>query len=58
MKSAVEMSFDEIVGKSAALRTLLQQVEVVAPTGSTVLICGETGTGKGTNWSPAQIHNP
>jgi formate hydrogenlyase transcriptional activator len=41
-----EMSFDEIVGKSVALRTLLQQVEVVAPTGSTVLICGETGTGK------------
>ena len=41
-----EMNFDEIVGKSAALRTLLQQVEVVAPTDSTVLICGETGTGK------------
>ena len=34
------------MGKSVALRTLLQQVEVVAPTGSTVLICGETGTGK------------
>ena len=41
-----EMSFDEIVGKSVALRTLLQQVEVVAPTDSTVLIYGETGTGK------------
>ena len=41
-----EMNFDEIVGKSVALRTLLQQVEVVAPTDSTVLICGETGTGK------------
>jgi formate hydrogenlyase transcriptional activator len=41
-----EMNFDEIVGKSVALRTLLQQVEMVAPTGSTVLICGETGTGK------------
>jgi formate hydrogenlyase transcriptional activator len=41
-----EMSFDEIVGKSVALRTLLQQVEVVAPTDSTVMICGETGTGK------------
>ncbi len=41
-----EMSFDEIVGKSVALRTLLQQVEVVAPTDSTVLISGETGTGK------------
>ena len=41
-----EMNFEEIVGKSVALRTLLQQVEVVAPTGSTVLIYGETGTGK------------
>jgi formate hydrogenlyase transcriptional activator len=41
-----EMNFEDIVGKSVALRTLLQQVEVVAPTDSTVLICGETGTGK------------
>jgi len=41
-----EMNFDEIVGKSAALRHVLKQVETVAPTGSTVLIYGETGTGK------------
>ena len=41
-----EMNFEDIVGRSVALRTLLQQVEVVAPTDSTVLICGETGTGK------------
>jgi len=41
-----DMNFDEIVGKSAALRWLLNQVETVAPTESTVLICGETGTGK------------
>jgi formate hydrogenlyase transcriptional activator len=41
-----DMNFDEIVGKSAALRWLLNQVEIVAPTESTVLICGETGTGK------------
>jgi formate hydrogenlyase transcriptional activator len=41
-----EMNFEEIVGKSGVLRTLLQQVEVVAPTDSTVLIYGETGTGK------------
>ena len=41
-----EMNFEDIVGKSVALRTLLQQVEVVAPTDSTVLICGETGTGR------------
>ena len=40
------VNFDEIVGKSAALRRLLNQVETVAPTDSTVLICGETGTGK------------
>jgi len=41
-----ELNFDEIIGKSEALRTVLQQVETVAPTDSTVLICGETGTGK------------
>ena len=36
----------EITGKSAAIRKVLRQVEQVAPTGSTVLISGETGTGK------------
>src|ERR1700681_4192669 len=41
-----EMSFDEIVGESASLRAVLKQVETVAPTGSAVLIQGETGTGK------------
>jgi DNA-binding NtrC family response regulator len=41
-----EISFSEIVGKSAAMRHVLQQVERVAPTDSTVLILGETGTGK------------
>jgi formate hydrogenlyase transcriptional activator len=40
------MNFEEIVGKSVALHRLLKNVETVAPTGSTVLICGETGTGK------------
>ena len=39
-------NFDEIVGQSAALRQVLQQIEIVAPTDSTVLIQGETGTGK------------
>jgi len=39
-------NFDEIVGDSAALRDALRQVEIVAPTDSTVLIRGETGTGK------------
>ncbi len=41
-----EMNFDEIVGESASLRAVLKQVETVAPTDSTVLITGETGTGK------------
>jgi DNA-binding NtrC family response regulator len=41
-----ETSFPELVGKSAALRNVLQQVETVAPSDSTVLILGETGTGK------------
>jgi formate hydrogenlyase transcriptional activator len=39
-------NFDEIIGESAALQQVLQQVEVVAPTDATVLIQGETGTGK------------
>jgi len=38
--------FNEIIGRSAALRSVLRQVEIVAPTDSTVLIYGETGTGK------------
>jgi transcriptional regulator with GAF, ATPase, and Fis domain len=38
--------FEQIIGDSPALRTVLEQVERVAPTDSTVLIRGETGTGK------------
>jgi formate hydrogenlyase transcriptional activator len=41
-----EHNFDEIVGGSGALRRVLKEVETVAPTDSTVLIRGETGTGK------------
>ena len=41
-----ELGPEEIVGGSQALQRVLQQVRVVAPTDSTVLICGETGTGK------------
>jgi formate hydrogenlyase transcriptional activator len=38
--------FEDIVGNSAAILAVLRQVETVAPSDSTVLICGETGTGK------------
>jgi formate hydrogenlyase transcriptional activator len=41
-----EHNFEEIIGQSAPVRELLRKVEQVAPTESTVLICGETGTGK------------
>src|SRR5712675_2270154 len=41
-----ERTFERIIGNSAALESVLEQVEQVAPTGSTVLIEGETGTGK------------
>jgi formate hydrogenlyase transcriptional activator len=41
-----EVGFEEIIGRSSALRRVLRQVEVVAPTDSGVLIQGETGTGK------------
>jgi formate hydrogenlyase transcriptional activator len=41
-----ELKFEDIVGDSAALRKVLDQVSIVAPTRSTVLLLGETGTGK------------
>ena len=41
-----EHNFEEIVGESDSLRRVLKQIETVAPTDSTVLIRGETGTGK------------
>jgi len=41
-----ELHFADIVGHSTTLRRVLQQVETVAPTEATVLIWGETGTGK------------
>ena len=41
-----EYNFEDIVGNSPALRAVLEQVSIVAPTGSTVLLLGETGTGK------------
>jgi formate hydrogenlyase transcriptional activator len=41
-----DMGFEQIVGNSAALRRVLELVETVAPSDSTVLLLGETGTGK------------
>ena len=41
-----EYNFEDIVGKSAAIRKVLDEVAIVAPTSSTVLLHGETGTGK------------
>ncbi len=41
-----EHNFDDIVGKSDALHKVLEQIAIVAPTDSTVLLHGETGTGK------------
>jgi formate hydrogenlyase transcriptional activator len=41
-----ELNFEEIIGESPAIKQVLTQVGIVAPTDSTVLILGETGTGK------------
>lgn len=41
-----ERSFGNIIGQSRAIQRVLQEVEIVAPTNSTVLLHGETGTGK------------
>jgi formate hydrogenlyase transcriptional activator len=40
------MGFEQIIGNSSALKHVLQLVETVAPSDSTVLLLGETGTGK------------
>jgi len=41
-----EYNFQDIVGKSAAIKRVFEQISIVAPTDSTVLLHGETGTGK------------
>jgi formate hydrogenlyase transcriptional activator len=41
-----EYNFDEIIGESNGLKRFLEQVRIAAPTDSTILIQGETGTGK------------
>jgi len=45
-KVSSELGYDEIVGTSRAMREVLRQVELVAGTDATVLVTGETGTGK------------
>jgi formate hydrogenlyase transcriptional activator len=42
----LENSFEDVIGESASLKRVLKQIETVAPTDATVLILGETGTGK------------
>jgi PAS domain S-box-containing protein len=42
----VKNNFEEMIGSSTAIKRVMGQVEVVAPTDATVLILGETGTGK------------
>ena len=41
-----EHNFGEVIGQSPALKDVLKQVQIAAPSGATVLILGETGTGK------------
>jgi formate hydrogenlyase transcriptional activator len=41
-----EYNFEEIIGESSALKRILEQLRTAAPTDSTILILGETGTGK------------
>jgi len=43
---AADLIGEGIVGRSRALQNVLEQLDMVAPTDATVLICGETGTGK------------
>src|SRR6267154_459490 len=45
-QASYERRFEQVIGHSSALESVLEQVERVAPTDSTVLIQGETGTGK------------
>ena len=53
--SELEMSkycFEGIIGRSRAIRNVLERVRIVAPTDATVLLHGETGTGK------ERLHTP
>lgn len=46
LEDEIRSDFEEIIGESAPIKQVLKQVGIVAPTDSTVLILGETGTGK------------
>ena len=46
LKEELNQHFEELVGESDALKEVLLKIQQVAPTGATVLITGETGTGK------------
>jgi len=46
LREEVKTTFGDLIGESPALRKVLQQIEIVAPTEASVLILGETGTGK------------
>ena len=46
LEEELRNNFDEVVGENATLKQALKQVEIVAPTDATVLVLGETGTGK------------
>jgi formate hydrogenlyase transcriptional activator len=53
-----EHCFENIIGKSPALRRVLQQVAIVAPTDSTVLLHGETGTGERATGAVEELAEP
>src|SRR5262249_20812038 len=57
-KTLVKADFDEIIGGSAALKAALARVKEVLPTDSTVLILGETGTGKELVARALHAHGP
>ena len=52
-----EMNFENIIGNSPALKHVLELVETVAPSDSTVLLLGETGTGKGVADRSRAVHD-
>jgi DNA-binding NtrC family response regulator len=60
LKEALDQryQFDNIVGRSAAMREIFQTIERVAPTRATVLLCGESGVGKDMIARAIHHHSP